>query len=726
MMRHWRLALLILLLLASGASLPPGSDAATGRAADDPGSWSPAAGADAPATGSVTTLAGGQVLVLTRSDSLDDGTARLRAARYDPATDRWTPGAQSGRHPWDGTAVPLGDGRALALFGSAIGPDRQTAGPVAVEIYDPRADRWSAVAAPGAARSGAFAATPLRDGRILVTGGQLDQPGGARQIADAELYDPAADRWTVAAPLAAPRAGHAAMTLPDGSVLVFGGRRDCCENAATVERYDPATGQWRAVASPPRALAGGAVQLADGQPFVVGGDEGGARYDPAADRWLDTAPAPFPERSPTPRVAFTVTALADGRVLAAGGQRYPCYAKCVSTPRLDTTFLYDPAADRWADGPAMLYPRSGHSATRLADGRVLVIGGTDAPRATPELYSPVAAPPRCFAETGKCLSGRFLSYWLAHGGLAINGLPLSDERAETLEDGRRYTVQYFERARFELHPENPPPYAVLLGQFGRRIHPADPPVSAGSRPGSTYFPPTGHTLGGRFARFWGDNGGVPQFGYPLTEEFVETLEDGRAYTVQYFERARFELHPENAAPNDIQLGQFGRRILAEVDLLSGGFAFLYTTDPVVLQGLGPPVAAAASVAGIAQPFERGLLLGRDDPALDAALCAGGSSGRWLRRPAAGGGEGALGAPVPPEPVSSGRYAPTGRFGALWRADPALRACLGYATTPAAVAAPLLAQRFAHGEMVRLQRPESAVIYVLYDTGTFERYAERLP
>ncbi|CAA9557420.1 MAG: hypothetical protein AVDCRST_MAG18-791 [uncultured Thermomicrobiales bacterium] len=39
---------------------------------------------------------------------------------------------------------------------------------------------------------------------------------------------------------------------------------------------------------------------------------------------------------------------------------------------------------------------------------------------------------------------------------------------------------------------------------------------------------------------------------------TETLEDGKQYRVQWFERARFEYHPENAAPNDILLGQFGR------------------------------------------------------------------------------------------------------------------------------------------------------------------------
>jgi polysaccharide biosynthesis protein PslG len=54
---------------------------------------------------------------------------------------------------------------------------------------------------------------------------------------------------------------------------------------------------------------------------------------------------------------------------------------------------------------------------------------------------------------------------------------------------------------------------------------------------------------------------LPQFGYPISEEIAETLEDGKSYTVQYFERARFEWHPENRPPYDILLGQFGRRIL---------------------------------------------------------------------------------------------------------------------------------------------------------------------
>ncbi len=123
-------------------------------------------------------------------------------------------------------------------------------------------------------------------------------------------------------------------------------------------------------------------------------------------------------------------------------------------------------------------------------------------------------------------------------------------------------MQYFERVRLEFHPENADPrYQALLGQFGRRLHPADPPVAP--QPGATFFPETGHNVPPDFLAFWRAHGGLPQFGFPFSEVFRETLEDGREYEVQYFERARFERHPENAPPNDVLLGQFGRRILAE-------------------------------------------------------------------------------------------------------------------------------------------------------------------
>jgi hypothetical protein len=181
----------------------------------------------------------------------------------------------------------------------------------------------------------------------------------------------------------------------------------------------------------------------------------------------------------------------------------------------------------------------------------------------------VAAPTNeelCFPQTGKCVRGRFLDQWRGAGGLPINGYPLSEVFTETLEDGKQYQVQYFERVRMEYHPENQPPYDVLLGQFGRRILtgiPDAPTAPAAPRDGSIFFLETGHNVDADIFAFWLVNGGLPQFGYPLTEEFVQRLEDNQLYVVQYFERARIERHPENEAPFKLQLGQFGRAICGQ-------------------------------------------------------------------------------------------------------------------------------------------------------------------
>lgn len=73
-----------------------------------------------------------------------------------------------------------------------------------------------------------------------------------------------------------------------------------------------------------------------------------------------------------------------------------------------------------------------------------------------------------FPETGKQVCDRFLEYWQQNGGLAQQGLPLTDVFNEVNPtNGKTYQTQYFERARFELHPENAPPYDVLLGLVGR-------------------------------------------------------------------------------------------------------------------------------------------------------------------------------------------------------------------------------------------------------------------
>jgi hypothetical protein len=74
-------------------------------------------------------------------------------------------------------------------------------------------------------------------------------------------------------------------------------------------------------------------------------------------------------------------------------------------------------------------------------------------------------------QTGYQVCGRFLTYWRQNGGLAQQGNPISavfeEKNADPpAGDGQVHRVQYFERARFEEHAENPAPYDVLLGLIG--------------------------------------------------------------------------------------------------------------------------------------------------------------------------------------------------------------------------------------------------------------------
>jgi beta propeller repeat protein len=186
--------------------------------------------------------------------------------------------------------------------------------------------------------------------------------------------------------------------------------------------------------------------------------------------------------------------------------------------------------------------------------------------------TPPAAPPpillgsgsRFFPETKQTVTGIFLDYWNKNGGLAQQGFPISGAMTETSElDGKTYVVQYFERAVFELHPENPPQSRVLLSQLGtfrlRETYPGGAPAQTQPQePGAILFPETGHTLSGRFLDYWQAHGGLAQQGYPISEPFIETSDlDGKSYPVQYFERAVFELHPENPPPYDVLLSQLG-------------------------------------------------------------------------------------------------------------------------------------------------------------------------
>jgi hypothetical protein len=199
--------------------------------------------------------------------------------------------------------------------------------------------------------------------------------------------------------------------------------------------------------------------------------------------------------------------------------------------------------------------------------------------ATPGGSAQAQSGQRCFTETNLCIDGRIREFWEQNGGLAVFGLPVTPQQMDTIE-GKTLQVQWFERNRLELHPENARPYDVLLGRLGadRLAQQSRDPFTfpkSSTQPGCRFFPETGHNVCGDILTAWHANGlefdgkkgkteaeNLALFGLPLSDASVETLSDGRQYTVQWFERARFELHPENAAPYNVLLGLLGNEVRA--------------------------------------------------------------------------------------------------------------------------------------------------------------------
>jgi hypothetical protein len=206
------------------------------------------------------------------------------------------------------------------------------------ELYDPLRNTVESVPAMTERRID-HTATLLGDGRVLVAGGY-----NGDYLASLEIFDPVTRRFQAAGALTEGRSGHTATLLPDGHVLFVGGVGRGWTFLASAEVYDPATGRSEPVGS-----------------------------------------------LSVPRESHTATLLADGRVLIIGGhagrrQNMVVYASAE---------VFSPKSRRFESAGTLVTPRHKHDAVRLADGRVLVIGGADRTDrnyyATTELYDPRTA-----------------------------------------------------------------------------------------------------------------------------------------------------------------------------------------------------------------------------------------------------------------------------------------------------------------------------------------------
>ena len=314
------------------------------------------------------------------------------------STDTWSAAPQMPTERVAGhTATLLDDGRLLVLGGV-----KASGGTAAADLFDPSNSTWASVAPMSTVRS-SHAATLLADGRVLVTGGSTVSTGTAQGYinnASAEIYDPVANTWTATPPMSAARSHHTATRLADGKVLVVGGENALYLVEPTAEIYDPVANTWSAPRAQPVAprsqhtatlLPSGLVLVAGGFDIVNGLLTPAATaelYDPVLHTSASTDSHGVTTTIVTGGQDFTAAAamasahyghsatrLADGRVVVVGGNT-------------TQTEIYDPVGATWTTQGATAATHTSHGAVLLNDGRILVVGGTQFAQPGAELFDP--------------------------------------------------------------------------------------------------------------------------------------------------------------------------------------------------------------------------------------------------------------------------------------------------------------------------------------------------
>ena len=312
-------------------------------------------------------LLDGRVLVIG-DGGFGSGTG-TRALVYDPATgvsEATGPLASSDSLGVE-SAVRLKDGRVLVIASTFADPQQD-----ATQVFDPSTRRFTPVGSSVTPRTGAAVAL-LPDGHVLIAGGIPSGQDGA--TSSAELFDPDTLTFSPTGSMGTSRQYNSTAMLPDGRVFISPG-----ESRLTVETYDPSTGTFSAAGTMSSYFHGNtAIALPDGRVVVVGGSSLSAQgflevWDPTSLTFSPGCrPRPCPlvgadggigaAESDLPGRVTSATLLDDGRLLLIGDTRATTNWSGVYDPATGVTTPISPTRSYLA------------KATRLPDGRVLIVGG---------------------------------------------------------------------------------------------------------------------------------------------------------------------------------------------------------------------------------------------------------------------------------------------------------------------------------------------------------------
>ncbi len=293
---------------------------------------------------------------------LSDGRAfipdQVGSEIYDAQADTFkTTNASAVCRPTDCAATLLPDGTVFVVGASAA------------ELFDPVSNSFTSLGTLACRNRHTATVTLLPDGRVLVAGGCEDL--------HAEVYDPSSRTFSFTGEMRSYRSNSVATLLRNGRVLITGGRTYDGKTLSTCETYDFKSGVFASASSMKSGRYGHtATLLEDGRVLITGKlpDTKGPSaelYDPTSGNFVATSQMIYARKD------HTASLLANGDVVLAGGLGWGIHNLFGSSTIEDQNSIevYHRETGRFSRVATMRLRRSGHSATLLPNGRLLVAGG---------------------------------------------------------------------------------------------------------------------------------------------------------------------------------------------------------------------------------------------------------------------------------------------------------------------------------------------------------------